>query len=359
MDAIQLLQGNFTATGNVITLPIPSFANWMYVYNMTASAQTATTLNTAFYWQLGMAPNDGIVYQKSNAGTFPITMYTLASQGTQGFTLLDQNSISYDPYATPLVGPAVAFASISNAVQPIVATGSTAGLSVGSVVRLSMTNAQFAANPSNVLGMDFQIDTIVANTSFRFAEILSQAPGAVGGAGTWRIVNINSIFYPKTRYIINITQAVNAVVTTSVNHGYVPGQEVRFNIVNPLNGMTQLNQQVGTVTAVTASTFTVNINTTGYTAFQFPTVAQLVANGPYTFASVDPVGQDTAYSLANNLNTLADATVNQAVIGMQLGGGAGAGTNAGPAGATGDSMFWVSGTSYSTSIIPVPNNLVL
>jgi hypothetical protein len=356
MDGIQLLQGNFTGTGNQITLPIPSTCNWMYVYNMTAIAQTATTLNTAFYWQLGMNPNDGIVYQKSNAGTFPITIYSLAAQGTGGFNLLDQGDYPLDPMAIAPVGPAVAFSAISNAMQPVITVASTAGYTSGVVVRLSMTPMQYVANPSNILGFDIQLN-VTDGTHFTVANALQQDPGAVGGAGSFRVVNVNSIFYPKTRYIVNITQAVNAVVTTSVNHGYVAGQEVRFNIVNSLNGMTQLNQQVGTIISTTASTFTVDINTTGYTAFTFPLIANIPRS--YTFASVDPVGQDTAFSLANNLNTLSDATINQAIIGMQLNGGAAMGANAGPAGSVGDSMFWVSGTSYSTSIIPVPNNLVL
>jgi len=347
MQGTTILQGSFTSTGNAVNLAIPSSANWMYVYNYTALAQAAADLSGIFYWQLGMAPGTGLYQQK--LGTEPLLPLTAgALAAPNGFTILDQNDAFADPNAQPIVGPSVALSAISNNVHPEITVASTAGYSSGVVLRLSMTPTQVSANPSNILSIDMQVN-VTDGTHFTVANALEQAPGAAGGAGSFRVVNIDSIFYPKTRYIVNITQAVNAVVTTSVNHGYVAGQLVRINVPNSLNGMTQINGQVVTITAVTASTFTINLNTTGYSAFAFPTIAALTIAGggiiPYTFAFADPVGQDTAYSLANNLNTLADAVFNEAIIGMTLGGGAAMGDNAGPAGSVGDVMYWVAGRS--------------
>ena len=206
---------------------------------------------------------------------------------------------------------------------------------------------------------------------------LATAPGAIGGAGSYRVINYNPLFYPRYRYITNITQAVNAQVSTSVPHQYCAGQAVRFEIPSQ-SGMVQLNSAPSNnymtatvVTVVDSYNFTININTTAYTAFTWPTIAQQ----PSAFPIVVPVGEDTASALLSNqpqvplelngqqvFNTnsgiLADSTVNTGYLGMLLGtGGVGKLLTApiiGPAGSvtwsagnvgTGDTMYWVAGKS--------------
>ncbi len=334
MDGTILQQGKFTSDGTSVTIAIRSDVDFMYVYNETAIAQATADLGAVFYWQRGMTQGRGIVTSKlGTIANDPTTIGQIAALG--GFTLVNQGSDA-------LVGPGVALTSISNAAQPIVATGNTAGLAAGDVVRLSMTPTQFNANPADVLGIDFQIDTIVANTSFRLHSALANVPGAVGGAGTYRKVNIDSTFYPQTRYITNITQAVNAVVTTSVDHDYEAGQKIRFHVTNSFNGMVEIDQLIGTIIATTSNTFTVDIDTTAMTAFTFPTVAQLVTiDGAYTPAYVGPVGENTAFALANSLDTLSDASKNISIIGMNLAAGVSS-----PAGQNNDIIYWVAGKSY-------------
>lgn len=65
------------------------------------------------------------------------------------------------------------------------------------------------------------------------------------------------------RTITAISVAASAVVT-SANHGFSLGRKVKF---DGITTMTELNGQVGTITAVTTNTFTVNINSSTYTAF--------------------------------------------------------------------------------------------
>ena len=117
--------------------------------------------------------------------------------------------------------------------------------------------------------------------------------------------------------------------------------------------------------------FTININTSSYTPFTYPTIAQQ----PSDFPQVIPFGEDTAGALASpyaqtpsiagqqifNTNTgiLADSTVNTGFLGMILGGG-GNGTAlttpiSGPGGTVhftsgniidvADVMYWVAGKS--------------
>jgi hypothetical protein len=371
---------------NPTTIQIPSNADWVSVRNFTESGVAGTSgayfngtanafVGVEFFWQRGMAAGAAFVKYYTN-GAAVITGDTIA---TGGFTLYDPSGQSIG--AQPLLGNPVATTASTNVTRPVVSTGNTAGISVGTVVRLSNT-AQ-----TDVNGIDFVVGAVTANTSFTLltaTNALATAPGAIGGAGFYRIVyNANSkLFYPRLRYVVNITQAANAQVSTSVAHGLTPGQEVRFNIPT-VSGMTQLNPQLDNnyfpqsssvaaivLTVVDDYNFTININTTSYTAFTWPTIAQQ----PSSFPSVTPFGEDTATSLASNtaqvptiagqqiFNTnsgiLADSTVNTGYLGMVLGNG-GTGVIAtvpvlGPSGAvtwtagnvgTGDTMYWLAGKS--------------
>lgn len=360
-------------------IQIPSGVDWIKVYNYTKAGQNG--LNTVyfngtanafagyeFYWQRGMAAGTGMVKYKAN-GAATVDQDTLVSGG---FTLYDPSGQT--PGALPLVGSPVATTASTNATRPVVSTGSTAGLQVGSVVRLSNT----AQNDVN--GIDMVVGTVVANTSFTLltsTNALATAPGAIGGAGFYRIVNTSPLFYPRRRYVTNITQATNAQVSTTIAHGLTPGQAVRFSIP-AVSGMTQLssspfnNYEPCTVVQVIDDyNFTINIDTTSFTAFTWPTIAQQ----PSDFPQVVPFGEDTAGALASpfaqvptiagqqifNTNTgiLADSTVNTGFLGMILGSG-GNGTAlttpiTGPAGTVHftsgnvidvtDTMFWVAGKS--------------
>lgn len=329
MDGTILTQGKFTSTGASQIIDIPQQADWMIVYNYTNAAAQGND-SVKFYWQRGMDDGTGIRFFKSG-GADTLNLLTLASPN--GFTAVDTS-------ANPLAAP-VAVTSATNAVRPVVSTGSTAGLVAGDVVRLTNMTGQ-----EDLSGYDFTVDTIVANTSFRIAGALATAPGAAATAGFWRKIKFNPIFYPRHRFIVNITQAASAVVTLSIPSGYKVGQEVRFIIPSTFYGMTELNNLVGTVTAVddtvATQTITVDINTSTFTAFTFPTAAQAAV--PYTKAMVIPAGEDTAAAIAASQDILSDATRNTAVLGMLLAAGADS-----PAGANGDVMYWLAGHSQQTT----------
>lgn len=374
------------AAADQFIIQIPSNADWVKVYDYTKAG--ANGLNTVYfqgtanattgvewYWQRGMAAGTGIVRYKAN-GSAALSEDTMVSGG---FTLYDPSGQSQG--AQPLVGAAVATTASTNATQPVVSTGSTAGLTVGSVVRMSNT-AQ-----TDVNGIDMVVSAVTAGASFTLlfaSNALATAPGAIGGAGFYRIVNVDPLFYPRRRFVTNVSQAVNAVVSTSVAHNYVPGQEIRFNIP-AVSGMVQLNPQplnnyfpLGTsapviiLSVIDAYSFTINVDTTAYTAFTWPTIAQQASSFPL----VVPVGEDTASSLIipasqvpldqynqpifnANSGLLSDATVNTGFLGMILGGG-GNGLAlttpiTGPSGSVHftagnvidvrDSMYWVAGKS--------------
>jgi len=370
MDGTILSQGRFVVPATVVNqfIKIPSNVDFMWVKNYTNAGKVggATGLGYDYYWQRGMAAGTGMVQYYGN-GTAVKSGDTLVSGG---FTLYDPSGQSAG--SLPLLGNPVATTAISNATSPVVLTASTAGLVAstgtvaGTIVRMSNTLAQL-----DTQGIDFAIGSVVSNTSFTLTiaglNALANVPGAVGGAGFYRIVNVDPLFYPRRRFITNITKAVNANVSTSVQHGMTPGQEIRFSIpslsIAPL-GMIQLDGVLATIlTVVDDFNFTINVDTSAFSTFVWPAVAQQ----PSSFPIMVPVGEDTAQSLIslgiqvpsvggiqiNNTQSglLADATTNTGFLGMVLGTGgvgtvAGALAISGPAGTTaGDVVYWVAGKS--------------
>jgi hypothetical protein len=374
MDGTIIGQGTFTVPATVanMVIAIPSGVDWISVRNFTQAGTVggAAAAGNEFYWQRGMAQGSAFVKYYDNGSA--ITSGDTLTSG--GFTLYDPSGTT--PGALPLLGASVATTAITNVVRPVVSTASTAGISVGTIVRLS-TQAGDTQTAGPVTGADFVVGAVTANVSFTLgtaSSALANTVGIVTGTGHYRIVNYNPLFYPRVRRISNITRAANAQVSTTIPHGLTPGQEVRFNIPD-VSGMTQLNPNIlnnnfptGNIsnaiilTVVDDYNFTINIDTTTFTAFTYPTVAQQ----PSSFPEVTPFGEDTATSLSvlgaqvptiagqqifnTNTGLLADATVNTGVLGMILGtGGLGTISGAaitGPAGtAAADVVYWVAGKS--------------
>lgn len=285
--------GYFTSTGVAVNIPLRFDPDFMEVLNYTQMATTQNPgRNVKSEWQRGMASATGISYTKTNSSN----ALNGDDMTANGFTLVNTS------VRTP--GASVAFTAITDADPPVVSTGDTSGVIAGDVVRI-FTSA--ASGSYQIAGMDFTIGTIVANTSFELSYM--GAPGdAAPGSGTFRRIPFDPIYYPRERYIVNITQATSAVVTLSVTHGYVVGQKLQF-FVPAAYGMTQMNGLIGEVTAIdtTNNTVTVNIDSSGFTAYAFPRASAV----PFVFAMACPCGEiPTIVTQANE---------NQAILGMRLG----------------------------------------
>jgi hypothetical protein len=368
MDGTILSQGTFTVGATVVPqiVQIPSNADFMWVKNFTqygniGTPATATGLN--YYWQRGMPVGSAFVEYGAN-GVKTLSADTIPSGG---FTLYDPSGQS-GAAAAPLVGPAVATTATTDATRPVVTTASTAGIAVGTVVRV--TNNAGAA--SSIYGIDMVVSAVTLNTNFTLLtanNALATTPGQAGTNGFYRIINVDSPFYPRDRVITNITLATSTVAT-SIAHGLTPGQAIRFSIPN-ICGTTQLNPTSANnylyatiLTVVDDYTFTVDTNMTSFTAFRFPTIVP--NNFPTSLPQIIPIGENTASALTlpgnqvpsiggvqipnTNTGILADSTVNTQFLGMILGtGGTGASLTAaisGPAGSiAGDVMYWVAGKS--------------
>jgi len=330
-------QGSFVSDGTDKIIALRSDVDWVKVYNLTNIAASTQWAGCTWYWQREMASDDAVT--EFHAAASQVTSMSTSAIGYNGATY---RGISLIDSSSREPGAAVAITAGTNTTTPVYSTADTGTMTNGAIVRIQNTDQ------TNLNGLDFTVDTVTADTSFALANTLATAPGIVAGAnGTYRIiapnVTVYNMFYPQSRVISAISQAASGIVRTLVDHAYTVGQKVRFNVPSG-SGMTQLNGQIATITAVTADTFTIDIDTSGYTAYTFPVYTAT----PYTPAQVMPIGMAATSPYENSLD---DATINTAFIGMVLGTSPDAAVALGsPGGTTNDVIKWVAGKSFATDL---------
>lgn len=87
-------------------------------------------------------------------------------------------------------------------------------------------------------------------------------------------MSVYNYFVPASQQVTAITRANPGVVTTADAHGYADGLYVRFFF--PINfGMMELNGNVYKVTVLTSDTFSIDQNTTTFTAFDSSPTTQV------------------------------------------------------------------------------------
>lgn len=276
-----LIVGQFTsdATDEIIDLNPNHNILSVDLANITqfGSAAAATPVMTA-HWELGYT-NGWVLRQLKTNGA--ATLQIPAMTTTLGISVLDTSD------QTP--GALVATGTAISAANPALVTDASTGTLVANstVVRMFNTTGML-----QIAGMDFTVGTVNAGVSFQLRYLDSSGFAAAATNADWRIIPFDPQFYPRRRYITNITQAANAVITMSVAHNFTVGEYVRIYVPDSNFGMTQIHEQLGQITAVTTgatNTITVNINSTSFSAFSFPTSA--VAAAGITFPQVVPVGE--------------------------------------------------------------------
>lgn len=312
--------GKFVADGSSKVLTFREDVDWIRVYNYTqAATQQTTGRYVEFLWLRGMTNPYCFGYQKSNSTD------VLNMDITSGMKI-------FDTAADPVGTLDTTVTAVSADAVPRVTVTSTAGLVDNDIVRMiNISGAQ------QLGGIDFSIGVFDA-THFDLAYM---AQIVAGTTGSYRIIKYDPIFYPRRRYICKITQATQAVVSMTVGHQFTVGQEVRF-IVPDDYGMKEINGMTGTITAVSTvlasnvNTITVDINTSGFTAFAFP----LTAAAPFTHAQVVPVGADPGQVMTSSIPETYAETRNNAALGVEFW----TGVNY-PGGSSGDTIYWSAGKS--------------
>jgi hypothetical protein len=101
-------------------------------------------------------------------------------------------------------------------------------------------------------------------------------------------------FQPSVFFISNISLGFTTTITTTVNHNYVIGQEIRLLIPNGF-GCTALNEQTGFIINIPApNQLTINLSSIGVSAFtpnsQLKTQPQTIAVGSINTGAINANG---------------------------------------------------------------------
>lgn len=264
-----IAQGTFTSTGAARAIELPKQPHYFCVRNRSTWG-TAPTAVVQSEWYFGYANGQATTITEGGASALSATAIAAGGVGFTFFNLCDQS-----------VGPLVASGTAITAANPAVVSDAN-NPAVGDIVRMFNTTGMF-----QIAGLDFTVTAITGGVDYTLGYLDASTWAAPATNADYRVIP-PKYYSPYRRWITGITAANPAVITVSVAHNYLVGDKIRINVPNQF-GMTQINGQLATITAVTASTITTDINSAAFTAFAYPTSA--IAAAGVSFPHIVPVGE--------------------------------------------------------------------
>jgi hypothetical protein len=217
-------------------------------------------------WKKGMADDSALLLAQA------ITTGALSSDvlTSGGFTFIDTaNPPSYAALASTNVA--------GNTGTFVVTMAETGSIAVGDYVRLTSVVDEY-----QISGYVFQVTAVTNDVSITLGYMASAV--SAGGLATFAAAGdsadvikfIPNKMYPRWSYIAMITKASQAVVYFTAKNDYTPGEIVSFRVPSEF-GMDEINNKAVRVLSVTnsatVSSITIDLDTSGYTTFAFPTSA--------------------------------------------------------------------------------------
>ncbi len=288
-------QGTFTQPSTAVGqfIPLPSGADYFVSTNLTQMAlapNPGVCVRGEWYGGGLTNNNDGLRWTKTNsANAININNFS-SSVASNGFT-----------YVTSFPQPQAALTgtTITNA-NPAVASVTNTYSEGDTVVIYNSVGMQ------QISGMTFTISS-VSGSGFTLLGL--NASGFATPATSFKVRRVNQFapVEPSFLYVTNVSQAAQAVVTVSQANSVYLGQKLEFTIPGSF-GMVQLNnfnqpQNLPSVVTsiIDAYNFTINVNSSGFSAFVFPT--SVMSPTAQLFATVAPAGQSTQYNFTTGIQT--------------------------------------------------------
>lgn len=302
------LTGTFTTPATLVPvyISLPSGYDKIELINYTDYLAHAGTVIKAVGYSFAPA---GSAYLSTGSGANPNVM-TDTILLTAGFTFLTDSGDQ-----TPGAAVVNAAGGVTAATPAVAST--TTPLAVGDIARTYNTTGML-----QISGMDFTVTAIAAGVSQTYGFLPAVGFAAPATANTFRRIPFDARFYPRRRFVTAISQAAQAVIQLSVLHDFVVGEKVRI-VVPRIPGtpatqtMIEMDGLLGTIVAVTntigvgTNSITVDIDSTGFTAFRFATSAEAAVG--WTPAEVVPVGEDPRAQ-----SSFDDATLNKSITGVRI-----------------------------------------
>lgn len=220
----------------------------------------------AWWWERSMPQSYAKGILQSSEGSTPqlpaMTSYNLSALGIRQYNT-----------ANPPVFAALATTAITGSAGTYVVTmAETGDIQVGDYVRLYGTTGEL-----QLAGYKFQVTAVTNDTSITLGYMASGGQVLAADATAGSVLKyIPNQMYPRYSWIANISRAAQAVVHFTAKNDYVPGEILSFR-VSAAYGMKEINNVHARVLSVTnsatVSSVTLDLDTTGFTAFAFPTSA--------------------------------------------------------------------------------------
>jgi hypothetical protein len=359
----RMAKGFFTSTGAAQFIKLPFRPDAVEMWNYSVFGTPANHGVASAYWDVNMG--QGFAIEQVFNATPVLTTDTVTANGISSFAA--GSLLQY--------GPQLQIASITKANPAVVTTASPHGLVSGNVVILQGLYQSPTTGMQQIAGIPFTV-TVTGATTFTIPWNTNQSnytalSGSPAGAFVVQVL-YPYLYFPGTSFISSITTGTTTTVTTTAANNFVVGQEVAFRIPT-IWGTYQLNSLpnnvipgspiYGYVISVTDyHTVVVNINSTGFTAFNsnqvFASFAgeffpQIVAVGDVNTGGVQisansqlyppPYSMPIGTTKVNTINgpAILGAYVNNTSQGFVV--GAGVGTNDASSvlvGANGNVIYW-------------------
>ena len=265
-----IAQGNFISDGASRVLEFPCAIDYFLIRNRSLWG-TAPTAIVQSWWYRGYAA--GQAQHFTEGGGSAVTATATAAAGL-GFTEVDFTNMA--PGALVATGTAI------TAATPMVVTDA-GNPPVGAIVRMLNTTAML-----QISGLEFEVTATTPGVNYTLGYGVGAGYAAAATNADYRVLP-DYRFFPRRRWIMDMTVANPVVISTSVAHGYAVGARITINNPDANFGMPEINGLNALVTAVTANTITTDINGLAFTAFAFP--ASAVAAAGVTHPAVVPFGE--------------------------------------------------------------------
>ncbi len=287
----KIAKGHITVSGGVTPVYLPFRPTSVKWWNLTAYTTPTATYVAKGYWDVSMGEG-AATYETVTTSTLALVP---AFSATGGITTYAAGMMLQFGPQQQVIG--------ATAANPIVFNVTAHGYVVGDTVMFQGLYQSSTTGMPQICGMPFVISAVGDADHFSVVwpgagSNYTALSGSPAGAYVKKVL-YPFLYAPGVCFIEAITTGTTTTVVTTAAHSFVVGQEVAFRVPNEW-GTTQLNSlpnnlipgspMYGYVVSVTnATTFVVNINSTGYTAFTTnQTVAAIKAG--LSFAQVLAVG---------------------------------------------------------------------
>lgn len=258
------------ATGLDLVCQSQSPPDFVVLRSLTGWGEASDAQAIEWFWERSMSQGAAKGILQSSEGSTPqlpaMTSYTISANGIS----------TYDTANPPVFAPLANTTITGNAGTFIVTMANTGSISVGDWVRLYSTTGEL-----QIAGYTFQVTAVTANTSITLGYMASSGMTFAANASAGFVQKIiPNRMYPRWNFIANITQATQAVVFFTGTNDFTPGEIVSFRVPSQF-GMDEINNKAVRVLSVTnsatVSSITIDLDTSGYTAYAFPTSAVAAA----------------------------------------------------------------------------------